>query len=327
MSSFFNLFFNLFYSKQKQVILFYGANGWIGSQFIEYINKNHSNIKVIKGSCRLDKKTDLIIEINIYNPTHIVSFTGRTHGKINGQVINTIDYLEYPGKFVENINDNLFGPIQLASICEKKKIHYTYLGTGCIFNSKGLDTEKPENFNEESLPNYFGSGYSVVKGFTDRLMHNFPVLNLRIRMPISSIPNSRNFINKITSYKKICSVANSMTVLDDFFPIFIDLILTKKIGTFNCTNPGITSHNEILEMYREIIDPKFTWKNFTIQEQSAILKSDRSNNALDTTKLEEKYPIKHIKISIKNILEKMKKNLNVVKEPLPVSVRVKSSIC
>jgi dTDP-4-dehydrorhamnose reductase len=302
-------FFNLFCAKQKPVILFYGANGWIGSQFINFIKKEYPYVKVINGKCRLDKKTDLIIEINIHNPTHIVSFTGRTHGKIDNQLVNTIDYLEYPGKLVENINDNLFGPIQLASICEKKKIHYTYLGTGCIFNSKGLDTEKPENFNEESLPNYFGSGYSVVKGFTDRLMHNYQVLNLRIRMPISSTPNERNFINKITKYSKICSIPNSMTVLDDFFPIFMDLILNKKTGTMNCTNPGIISHNEILEMYRNIIDSTFKWENFTIQEQSVILKSDRSNNALNTKKLEEKYPIEHIKISVQNILKKMKEQM------------------
>jgi 3,5-epimerase/4-reductase len=301
-------FLNLFCLKKKTVILFYGSNGWIGSQFINFIKKEYPDIRVINGKSRLDNKTDLIIEINVHNPTHIVSFTGRTHGKINNEQINTIDYLEYPGKLVENINDNLFGPIQLASICEKKKIHYTYLGTGCIFNSKGLDSSFPEIFNEDSLPNYFGSGYSVVKGFTDRLMHNYKVLNLRIRMPISSTPNERNFINKITKYSKICSIPNSMTVLDDFFPIFIDLILNKKIGTINCTNPGIISHNEILEMYREIIDPTFKWENFTLEEQSLILKSDRSNNALDTEKLESTYKIKNIRIAVRNILQKMKEN-------------------
>ena len=306
-------FYNLFCTKKTPtVILFYGSNGWIGSQFIDFINKEYPHIRVINGKSRLDNKYDLFIEINIHNPTHVISFTGRTHGKIDNQNINTIDYLEYPGKLVENINDNLFGPVQLAIICEKKKIHYTYLGTGCIFNSKGLDTENPESFNEESYPNYFGSGYSVVKGFTDRLMHNYPILNLRIRMPISSTSNERNFINKITNYKKICSISNSMTVLDDFFPIFMNLILNKKIGTWNCTNPGVISHNEILEMYREIIDPNFTWENFTIEEQSAILKSDRSNNLLNTLKLETNYNIEHIKDSVKNILEKMKiKNMKI----------------
>jgi 3,5-epimerase/4-reductase len=292
---------NLF-KRPSPVVLFYGSKGWIGGLFLEYLKRNHPDIKLVKGRSRIDNRTDILIEIEQIKPTHIISFTGRTHGKINQTEIGTIDYLEYPGKLVENLRDNLFGPVQLAEICEKLEIHYTYLGTGCIFNSNPF-----EMFGEDALPNYFGSSYSVVKGFTDRLMHNYPVLNLRIRMPISTHSSPRNFINKITKYEKICSISNSMTVLDDFFPIFMDLILNKKTGTYNCTNPGTISHNEILEMYREIVDPEFTWKNFTLQEQSEILKSDRSNNELDTSKLQEEYTLPGIKESVRNVLETMKR--------------------
>ena len=101
-----------------------------------------------------------------------------------------------------------------------------------------------------------------------------------------------------------------MTVLDDFFPIFVDLMLKKKTGTYNCTNPGTISHNQILEMYRDIIDPDFTWENFSKEEQSVVLKSDRSNNALDTLKIEKKYPwLQSIDKSVLNILKLMKKSL------------------
>jgi len=306
-----NYLYKYFSPERKPVILFYGSKGWIGGLFLDFVKKKYPKIKIFEGSSRLDNKKDLLIEINVINPTHIISFTGRTHGVIDGKIINTIDYLEYPGKLVENINDNLYGPVNLAMICQKKKIHYTYLGTGCIFNSKGLDTESPQTFDENSFPNYFGSGYSVVKGFTDLLMHNLPILNLRIRMPISSEPNHRNFINKITNYDKICSISNSMTVLDDFFPIFMDLLLNKKTGTYNCTNPGTITHNEILDMYRHIIDPTFEWKNFTLEEQQQILKSDRSNNALDTSKIEKEYPhLKPIKESVYEVLMIMKKSFN-----------------
>jgi hypothetical protein len=136
-------------------------------------------------------------------------------------------------------------------------------------------------------------------------MKNYPVLNLRIRMPISTDSSPRNFINKILKYEKICSISNSMTVLDDFFPIFMDLILNKKRGTWNCTNPGTISHNEILEMYRENVDPQFTWENFSLEEQSKILKSDRSNNKLNTLKIQEHYFVPNIKDSVKCVIEKM----------------------
>ena len=42
-------------------------------------------------------------------------------------------------------------------------------------------------------------------------------------------------------------------------------------GTINLTNPGLISHNEILQMYKEIVDPSFTWENFTYEEQMEIL--------------------------------------------------------
>ena len=71
------------------------------------------------------------------------------------------------------------------------------------------------SFKEEDIPNFFGSSYSIIKGFTDRLMHQLDnyVLNLRIRMPISSENAPRNFITKITKYEKICNIPNSMTLL------------------------------------------------------------------------------------------------------------------
>jgi 3,5-epimerase/4-reductase len=288
-----------FFKKTK--VLIYGSKGWIGQLFIKYLAENYPKIKVVQGACRVDSIPLLSNEIKFVNPTHIISFIGRTHGTIGDQSIGTIDYLEYPGKLVENVRDNLFGPLTLADICTRKNIHFTYLGTGCIFN----DSKK--SFTEDSLPNFFGSGYSVVKGFTDRLMKNYPVLNLRIRMPIHSVKNERNFITKITNYSKICSIPNSMTVLDDFFPVFTDLLLKKKTGTYNCTNPGTISHNEILEEYCKIVDPDFKWENFSLEEQAKILKSDRSNNQLDTSKIKKEYPqLPSISESIKNILEKYK---------------------
>jgi len=40
----------------------------------------------------------LLNEIENINPTHIISFTGRTHGKIGDKIYGTIDYLEQKGK-------------------------------------------------------------------------------------------------------------------------------------------------------------------------------------------------------------------------------------
>ena len=45
-----------------------------------------------------------------------------------------------------------------------------------------------------------------------------------------------------------------MTVLPTLLPIMLDMALNGETGTYNLSNPGLISHNEILEMYKEIID-------------------------------------------------------------------------
>jgi hypothetical protein len=61
-------------------------------------------------------------------------------------------------------------------------------------------------------------------------------------------------------------------------------------GIWNFTNPGVVSHNEILEMYQQYIDPGFSWKNFTLEEQAKVIIAARSNNELDASKLQHEFP-------------------------------------
>ena len=298
----------------KPYFLLYGGNGWIGSKVYDLLVS--MGLKVVKSKCRADDYKSAESEISSFEGlTHVMSFIGRTHGVYEGETISTIDYLEKPGKLVENIKDNLYGPILLSSICKKYGIHFTYLGTGCIFDydDNHLYGDELTGFKESDQPNFFGSSYSIVKGYTDKLMHelfNDDVLNIRIRMPITSEIISRNFITKITNYKKICSIPNSMTVLDNLLPVMIQYALSNRKGTINLTNPGLITHNEILEMYKEIVDPDFTWENFSIDEQNNILASKRSNNCLDTTSLEldNVINVKPIKYAVKDVLVCMKKN-------------------
>ena len=277
--------------------LIYGGRGWIGQQFILLLKEE----EYILSDIRVESYEEIENEVEKENPTHLISFIGRTCG----EGYSTIDYLEQKGKLKENIRDNLYGPFLLARVAEKYNCHFTYLGTGCIFTY----SDEKEIFDESDTPNFFGSSYSTVKGFTDEIMKTFSknVLNVRIRMPIIEKPHPRNFITKITNYEKICSISNSMTVLPELLPYLLKLIKRDYIGTINLTNPGVISHNEILEMYREIVDPTLKWKNMTMKEQNGILLSERSNNYLDTNVLETLFPeILPIKESIRKSLEKYK---------------------
>lgn len=289
-------------------VLLYGSYGWIGEQvYILLVKGKHT---VIDGHIRAEDQKGLEDEIARVKPTHIMSFIGRTHGQVGDITYNTIDYLEQPGKLKENVRDNLYSPLVLAILAQKYNAHYTYMGTGCIFeyDKEHVFGEEINGFTEEDVPNFFGSSYSTVKGYTDRLMHLFKdtVLNIRIRMPITSDFSHRNFIKKISKYAKICSIPNSMSCLDELLPIMIDMADKGVTGTVNLTNPGLITHNEILEMYQKYVNPRFVWKNFTVEEQSEILAAGRSNNYLDTSRLESMYPnVMHIKESVKACLEKM----------------------
>ncbi len=99
---------------------------------------------------------------------------------------------------------------------------------------------------------------------------------------------------------------NSMTVLPDMIPVMVDLMEANITGTMNLTNPGHITHNEILEMYKEKVDPAFTWENFSVEEQNRILDSKRSNNVLDTRLLESLASVPNIKDSISRLMDNYK---------------------
>jgi dTDP-4-dehydrorhamnose reductase len=239
-------------------------------------------------------------EIAAVKPDAVCSFLGRTHGP----GAPTIDFLEQPGRLRENMRDNYIAPMHLAQICEAQGILFVYLGTGCIFTY----TDEKRIFTEEDVPNFFGSSYSIIKGFTDQEIRRFrTTLQLRIRMPIAAAISGRNFIDKIAGYPNICSIPNSMTVLDDMWIILDRMIEKRTTGTFNLVNPGLIEHNWILEQYRDLLKPSHTWNSVSYDEQMKFITSHRSNNELTTTKLEafcaaEGLPLPNIKDSVMRCL-------------------------
>ena len=289
-----------------------GHKGWIGQKYLDLFKKN--NVECVYSLFRAESE-EILQDILAQEATHVLCCMGRTHGFRDGKEFTTIDYLQDHGRLHENINDNLYSPLSLAMFCDSNNIHFTYIGTGCIFTyNEEYSIENMKKFTEKDTPNFFGSNYSVVKGFTDTLMKKTNALNLRIRMPITDEVHPRNFITKITNYERICSIPNSMTVLNDIIPVSFEMMQDKITGTYNMVNPGRISHNEILNAYKNIVDKDFTWKNFTQDLQRKILLSERSNNFLCEKKLLSYKKIPDIHTSINNILHKMKNNISKNKD-------------
>lgn len=273
-------------------ILFLGSTGYIASYLIPLL-KDHS---VVPSKHRLDDLSLKVLkeEVEREEPDAIISCAGLT-GRPN------VDWCE--DNKHEVIRVNLLGTLSLMEYCEGRGLYLINMATGCIFE---YSQDHPEPFGEKDIPNFDGSFYSLTKGFVDRLAHHFShVLTLRLRMPITGDSHPRCFITKIRSYEKVVDVPNSMSVLPTLLPAILDFLRDKPSGTLNYVNPGVISHNEILEMYKEICDPSFSYTNFTLKEQAAILKAGRSNNALTTSMLQSltSYTIPSIHEAVRSVLK------------------------
>ncbi|KAK9668224.1 hypothetical protein RND81_13G042600 [Saponaria officinalis] len=262
--------------------LIYGRTGWIGGLLGQLCETQ--GIPYVYGSGRLENRDSLESDLNEVNPTHVFNAAGVT-GRPN------VDWCET--HTVETIRANVVGTLTLADVCREKGVLVVNFATGCIFEYDSTHLEgSGVGFLESDTPNFVGSFYSKTKAMVEELLKNYDnVCTLRVRMPISSdLTNPRNFITKIARYEKVVNIPNSMTILDELLPISIEMAKRNLTGIYNFTNPGVVSHNEILEMYREYIDPDFTWKNFTLEEQAKVIVAQRSNNELDTTKMKTEFP-------------------------------------
>ena len=148
-------------------------------------------------------------------------------------------------------------------------------------------TDGPTSYTESSPPNFTSSFYSLTKSHVEPLLASYPnILTLRLRMPVSPDLHPRSFLTKITKYAHVVDIPNSHTLLHTLLPCAVLLAAAGEVGVYNFTNPGrALSHNDVLQMYRDIVDPEFTWANFNLEAQSKVIKAGRSNCRLDAGKL------------------------------------------
>ncbi|KAI5339708.1 hypothetical protein L3X38_018980 [Prunus dulcis] len=268
--------------KPSLKFLIYGKTGWIGGLLGKICEKQ--GIPYEYGQGRLQERSHLLADIQSVKPTHVFNAAGVT-GRPN------VDWCE--SHKPETIRTNVVGTLTLADVCRDHNLLMINYATGCIFE---YDAAHPSRsgigFKEEDTPNFTGSFYSKTKAMVEELLKEYDnVCTLRVRMPISSdLSNPRNFITKISRYDKVVDIPNSMTILDELLPISVEMAKRNLRGLWNFTNPGVVSHNEILEMYKKYIDPSFKWTNFTLEEQAKVIVAPRSNNEMDASKLKKEFP-------------------------------------
>ena len=234
----------------KMRVLVVGYKGLIGRAMLSALKAAHHEVIVPDdsvervGSSTTDAREEVWRDlIACVEPTHVLCTAGRTNTGDTG----TIDDLEPaskeegPGKTLLNVRDNVYVPTVLAAICTQMGVHFTTVNTGCIYTFSDMRRQH-EVFREDDPPCFFGSSYSVAKGFTDRMLGvasdaGCSVLNARIRLPIMDKSHPRNALDKLAKYTKVPAIRNSVTYLTECMPLLVEAMHRRMFGPLNLVNP------------------------------------------------------------------------------------------
>jgi 3,5-epimerase/4-reductase len=212
-----------------------------------------------------------------HRPGAVVNAAGKT-GKPNVDWCETLQHETHRG--------NVIGPLVLAEACGEADVYLLHLGSGCVFYG---DPPHPGGWLEDDFANPT-SFYSRTKYAADLVLSRLPnVAVARLRMPIDGEPGPRNLITKLTAYKQVVDVENSVTIIDDLVDVVRALAERRLPGVFHATNPGTMRHRELLALYRELVAPGHTCELIAEDElvsRGLALKA-RSNAILQSTRLEE----------------------------------------
>lgn len=274
----------------ERVLIF--GNGYIGNKF-----KAALGDRAVISPADIADAAAVRAALDTHRQSAVINCAGKT-GKPN------VDWCEDHKE--ETHRSNVLGPQVLAEQCAERAIHLTHIGSGCVYEGDNGG----KGFSEDDLPNYDGSYYSRTKRQSEEMLKRFPVLQLRMRMPVDSVPNDRNLITKLVRYRKVISVPNSVSIIDDFITAALRLMELRRTGVYNVTNPGAIEHREILDAYKELVDPAFSYELMSLDELGKIIKAGRSNCVLSTAKLAaEGIMLPHIRDAIRTTLHRYKQHM------------------
>jgi len=249
-------------------VLIFGARGYLGSAFSElYPGALTPEVDIADSpsvGALLDQE----------KPDIVINAAGRT-GRPN------VDWCE--DHKLETLRSNATGPLVLAEECGKREIYWVHLGSGCIYSGDNGG----RGFTEEDPPNFTGSFYSRSKALADRALKEFPVLVLRLRMPFDATDHPRSLLRKLIAFERVLDVQNSITYLPDFYEAAKILIEKRTTGIFNAVNPGSISPYQIVQMYRDIVDPAHTFERLTSKDLPHVVRTGRSNCVLNAAKIQK----------------------------------------
>lgn len=269
------------------------GNGYLANKF------NNALEDSVIDLARINNEVAVREAIEKHQPDVVLNCAART-GMPN------IDWCE--DHKLETLDSNLRGPLTLLKICSELDQYWIQVGSGCIYQGDN----NGQGWAEDDAPNFVGSYYSQVKAWMNDILKDYPVLQVRLRMPLDSEPTPRNFITKIANYEKVINIPNSITIIDDLIIATQQLAEKRATGIYNVVNPGMVDHKFILDLYKEIVDPTHTCEYISSEELATFTKAPRSNCMLSSKKLEsEGIHLPPIEEAVRGLLEEYKRNLSL----------------
>ena len=298
-------------------ILIFGGRGYMGRQFLRIYPD------ALLPSADIADHRAVADALERERPDVVINAAGRTG-------VPNVDWCE--DHKLETLRSNVTGPLVLLEECQKRGIYLVHLSSGCIYegwkkDSKKLkDSKDSEDWNtkygwtEEDEPNFTGSFYSRTKAWSEKALREFPVLILRLRMPFDGTPHPRNLITKLAKFDRVLDVENSITCLTDFLAATRILIDRHSTGIYNVVNDGAISPYRIAELYREMVDPSFTFERLILGSLAQAIRGKRSNCILSTAKLKgEGIAMRPVEAAVRSALLELKNSSSVRAEVTDMS--------
>lgn len=248
----------------KNNILIFGK-GYIGTRLQEELNFKISDKKIYS-------YRDAEEELKKFNPKTIINCVGNVGRNVD----------ECEKDLDKTLIANTFAPIILLEAALRNNIKFIHISSGCIYH---YDYSRDIPIDENKIPDFFELFYSRTKIYSEQallvLSKKYPVLIIRIRIPLDNRPHPRNILTKLINYKKVIDIPNSVTYIPDFIHALSHLIEINATGIYNVVVKDALRYPELMELYQKY-SPGFKYETIDFKKLNQV----RTNLILSTKKLE-----------------------------------------
>jgi len=260
------------------------GKGFIGLRIYDRLGCNISDAKIL---CFEDAQK----LIDKFKPEIIINCVGYTGANVDQCELNKD----------KTLTANTFVPLILAEAAIRNNIRLVHISSGCIYH---FDYDNDEPILESKVPDFLDLYYSRSKIYSEAALNilakEYPILVLRIRIPLDNRSHPKNILTKLVEYKKAIDVPNSITYIPDFIDALEHLIKIGACGIYNLVNSGGLRYKDLLDVYKKY-RPDFKYELIDYKKLNLV----RTNLILSTKKLEESgFKVK----SINEVLEECVKN-------------------